>query len=63
LYPDRANQYREDQERHIGEPVMIGGYTTTVTDVDVDDARSASTSRSPTATRSSSGSTRRSGRS
>jgi hypothetical protein len=37
LYPDRANHYREDQERHIGEPVMIAGYTTTVTDVDVDD--------------------------
>lgn len=37
LYPDRANQFREDQERHIGEPVMIGGYTTTVTDVKVDD--------------------------
>jgi hypothetical protein len=37
LYPDRANQYREDQERHIGEPVMIGGYTTTVAGVDADD--------------------------
>ena len=37
LYPDRANQYREDQERHIGESVMIGGYTTTVTDVQLDD--------------------------
>jgi hypothetical protein len=37
LYPDRANQYREDQERHIGEPVMIGGYMTTVTDVEVED--------------------------
>ena len=37
LYPDRANQYREDQERDIGEPVMIGGYTTTVTDVRLDD--------------------------
>ncbi len=37
LYPDRANQYREDQERRIGESVMIGGYTATVTDADVDD--------------------------
>lgn len=37
LYPDRANRYREDQERHIGESVMIGGYTTTVTDVRLDD--------------------------
>jgi len=37
LYPGRANQYREDQERHIGESVMIGGYTTTVTDVQLDD--------------------------
>ncbi len=32
LYPDRANQYREDQERRIGESVTIGGFTTTVTD-------------------------------
>lgn len=32
LYPDRANQYREDQERRIGEPAMLGGYTGTVTD-------------------------------
>ena len=37
LYPDRANQYREDQERHIGEAVMIGGYTTKVTGVQLDD--------------------------
>lgn len=36
LFPGRANQYREDQERHIGESVMIGGYTTTVTDVQLD---------------------------
>jgi hypothetical protein len=36
LYPDRANQYREDQERRIGEPVMIGGYTATVTEADFD---------------------------
>jgi hypothetical protein len=36
LYPDRANQYREDQEREIGEPVMIGGYTATVTDAGFD---------------------------
>ena len=38
LYPDRANQYREDQERHIGEPVEIGGYTATVTDARLDEA-------------------------
>ena len=37
LYPDRANQYREDQERRIGESVMIGGYTATVTDVALDE--------------------------
>jgi hypothetical protein len=36
LYPDRANQYREDQERRIGEPVMIGGYTATVTEAGLD---------------------------
>ena len=36
LYPDRANQYREDQERRIGGSVRIGGYTTTVTDVQLD---------------------------
>jgi hypothetical protein len=36
LYPDRANQYREDQERRIGEPVMIGGYTATVTEAGFD---------------------------
>lgn len=36
-YPDRANQYREDQERRIGESAMIGGFTTTVTDVRLDD--------------------------
>ncbi|MBM3658699.1 MAG: DUF4352 domain-containing protein [Actinobacteria bacterium] len=35
LYPDRANQYREDQERRIGGSVMLGGFTTTVTDVEV----------------------------
>jgi hypothetical protein len=39
LYPDRANQYREDQERRIGEPVMIGGYTATVTGAAVDEER------------------------
>ena len=37
LYPDRANQYREDQERHIGGSVRIGGYTATVTDVRLED--------------------------
>jgi hypothetical protein len=36
LFADRANQYREDRERGIGEPVMIGGYTTTVTDATLD---------------------------
>ena len=36
LYPDRANQYREDQERRVGGSVRIGGYTTTVTDVQRD---------------------------
>jgi hypothetical protein len=40
LYPDRANQYREDQERRIGEPVRVGGYTATVTEARVDDASS-----------------------
>lgn len=37
LYPDRANQYREDQERRIGEAAMLGGYTATVTDAVLDD--------------------------
>ena len=37
LYPYRANKYREDQERHIGESVMIGGYTTKVTEMQLDD--------------------------
>lgn len=37
LYPDRANQYREDQERPIGGSVMVGGYTATVTDAHHDD--------------------------
>jgi hypothetical protein len=32
LFPDRANQFREDQERAIGDPAMLSGYTTTVTD-------------------------------
>ena len=36
LYPDRANQYREDQERRIGEPAMIGGYTATVIEAGLD---------------------------
>jgi hypothetical protein len=31
LFPDRANQYREDQERAIGEAARLSGYTTTVT--------------------------------
>ena len=32
LFPDRANQYREDQERAIGDPALLSGYTTTVLD-------------------------------
>lgn len=32
LFPDRANQFREDQEREIGEAALLSGYTTTVTD-------------------------------
>lgn len=32
LFPGRANQYREDQERAIGDPALLSGYTTTVTD-------------------------------
>ncbi len=31
LFPDRANQYREDQERAIGDVARLSGYTTTVT--------------------------------
>ncbi len=31
LFPDRANQYREDQERAIGDAARLSGYTTTVT--------------------------------
>ena len=37
LFPDRANQYREDQEREIGESAMLGGYTATVTEARPDD--------------------------
>ena len=37
LYPDRANQYREDQERPIGGSVKVGGYTATVTDAHLDE--------------------------
>jgi Domain of unknown function (DUF4352) len=37
LYPDRANQYREDQERRIGESVMLGGFTATVTEARLDE--------------------------
>ncbi len=36
LFPDRANQYREDQERPIGEAARLSGYTTTVTGVTYD---------------------------
>jgi hypothetical protein len=41
LYPDRANQYREDQERRFGESVKIGGYTTTVTEAELDESQRA----------------------
>ena len=41
LYPDRANQYREDQERRIAEAAFIGGYTATVTDVRLDDEQTS----------------------
>jgi hypothetical protein len=37
LFPDRANQYREDQERQVGELAMIGGYSATVTEAGVDE--------------------------
>lgn len=37
LFPERANQYREDQERQLGELAMIGGYSATVTEVGVDE--------------------------
>lgn len=36
LFPDRANQRREDQERRLGESAEIGGYTATVTATDVE---------------------------
>lgn len=36
LYPDRANQYSEDQERPIGDAALLGGYTATVTEAGVD---------------------------
>jgi hypothetical protein len=35
LFPDRANQYEEDQEREVGDPAMLSGYTTSVVDVEV----------------------------
>lgn len=35
LFPDRANQFEEDQERQLGEPAMLSGYTTTVVDIEV----------------------------
>ena len=36
LFPDRANQYREDQERAVGDAARLSGYTTTVTAVSYD---------------------------
>lgn len=36
LFPERANQYAEDQEREIGAAARLGGYTTTVTGATVD---------------------------
>ena len=36
LFPDRPNQYREDQEREIGDTALLSGYTTTVTDASYD---------------------------
>lgn len=38
LFPDRPNQYREDQERALGDDARLSGYTTTVTGVDYDGA-------------------------
>lgn len=37
LFPDRANQRAEDQERRLGESAMLAGYTTTVTEIEVTD--------------------------
>ena len=36
LFPDRANQFREDQERSLGEAARLSGYTTTVESVAYD---------------------------
>lgn len=36
LFADRANQYREDQERVLGEAARLSGYTTTVESVAYD---------------------------
>ena len=36
LFPDRANQFREDQERALGEAARLSGYTTTVESVAYD---------------------------
>ena len=38
LFPDRPNQYREDQERALGDAARLSGYTTTVTGVTYDGA-------------------------
>lgn len=36
LFPDRSNQYREDQERALGEEARLSGYTTTVESIAYD---------------------------
>lgn len=38
LFPDRPNQYREDQERALGDAARLSGYTTTVESVAYDGA-------------------------
>ncbi|MCB1006162.1 MAG: hypothetical protein KDB35_18415 [Acidimicrobiales bacterium] len=35
-FPDRANQFREDQERSLGDAARLSGYTTTVESVAYD---------------------------
>lgn len=38
LFPDRPNQYREDQERELGDAARLSGYTATVESVAYDGA-------------------------
>lgn len=38
LFPDRPNQFREDQERELGDAARLSGYTTTVESVSYDGA-------------------------